>query len=103
MRDTALASDGQWWRRAPVERLDASTCGGSRLPYVALLSFPFVLMAAPQIWFPSLAPLRLALLAAAAAAAFHVLDRFAHRESIITPTRELTIVGCLVGWAVVTI
>lgn len=66
------------------------------------MAFTFILLIAPQSFFPGLASLRIALVTAALAATAYLFDRFVHRRPIAGLTREMGIAGCLLGWAIVT-
>lgn len=102
----------QWWRPAAdtgpedgSERLLASGTAmlDSATPFWALMAFTFILLIAPQSFIPVLAPLRIALLAAALAAMTYFFDRFVHRRPLMRITREMWITICLVGWCIVTL
>jgi probable O-glycosylation ligase (exosortase A-associated) len=103
----------EWWRprpssgadRRPTSSVprDAVATRDGRVPFVALLIFILILLLAPQAWFPILAPLRLALLAAGMAVAAHVLDRFLAGRPLTIVTREIVLAVCLGGWAVLTV
>lgn len=101
----------EWWRSDIVVDsgypTTASTGAGSKtedsaVPFWALMAFTFVLLIAPQTFFPVLAPLRLALLTAGAAVVTHVVNRFMYRQPVTIRTREMWITACLLGWAIVT-
>lgn len=96
-----------WWRADPgfdaaIPAAADSRPHGSAVPFGALMTFTFILLLAPQTFIPELASARIALLAALAAIASHLLDCFVHREPIFVATPELRIAGCLVGWALLT-
>jgi len=96
----------EWWRpirdaAPPADaRADAS---GSDVPFWALMAFTFILLLSPQSHFPALAPLRIALLAAALATGTFVLDRFVRHRPVVTLTRETAIVAGLLAWSVLTL
>lgn len=73
--------------RAPTEPAAA------RLPFYALMFFTFVVLVAPQELFPALAPLHLAFVSAAVAAATHVADRLrqARPPTLREPETRLTL------------
>jgi O-antigen ligase len=73
--------------------------GGSALPFRALVAFTLVLLLAPQTLVPALAPLRPALLAAAAAVGAYVVDRLSRGRPLSIVNRELWIAGALAAWA----
>jgi O-antigen ligase len=102
----------QWWRpethagRGHEPEISAVSETGftdSAAPFWALMAFTFILLVAPQSFLPVLAPLRIALLAAALAVATYLFDRFIHRRPILRITREMWIALGLAGWAVVTV
>ncbi len=92
----ALAADG--WL-APRQEQAAPT---SKLAFGALLAFMFVLLVAPQETFPSLAPLRLGLLAIGVALATNLASRYARglRVLVLTPGAWLAV--ALGAWALIT-
>jgi hypothetical protein len=73
------------------------------VPFWALMAFTFILLLAPQTLFPALAPLRVALVTAAAAGLAFLIERFVHRRPFVELTRETLLVVLLLGWAVVTL
>jgi len=75
----------------------------STLAFKALVAFTAVMLLAPQIMFPPLAPFRPALLTAAIAVGAYALGRFLRHERLIAPTREFVLSILLVWWAVMTI
>lgn len=106
------STGAEWWRP------DAVVDGGDRsgtvalarpgapagaLPFWALIGFTFVLLIAPQSYFPALASARIALVTAAAAMAAHLFNRFVYRQPLTVLSRELWLVACLVGWAILTV
>lgn len=101
----------EWWRpeapagSVPRERIQPLQAASSprRLPFVALMTFTFVLLLAPQSFLPALAPLHLAMLAAALAIAAHLLDRLSRGAAVIGTSPEIRIAIALAGWAALTI
>ena len=105
--------DHEWWRPAArrVARDEATT--QSRVAHAAvahapvafwsLVVFMGILLVAPQAFFPVLAPLRIALLAAGVAMTAHVVTSLTTGRPILIMTREMKISLCLLGWAIVTI
>jgi O-antigen ligase len=97
-----------WWRpeaiapAQPEVRSGAAPAAHGRFAFLALMAFTFVLVLAPQDWLPALAPLRLAFVAALAAAAAHLIDRWRRPVPWATPP-EFVLAGLLLGWAVVTV
>src|SRR2546422_2369411 len=105
-------AEAEWWRPAvAVDRGDRGEAhtpaeaqvSASAIPFWALTTFTFILLLAPQSYFPALAPFRIALLTAAVAVITHVYDRLSRRQPIVHLTREMWITLCLVGWAVLTL
>lgn len=109
-----LEAAAPWWRTAPAESAtillpsgthpaatDALT--GSRTAFYALVAFTVILLLAPQAWLPVLQVFRIALVAAAVAAAAHVLERTAHRKAITPFSPEIALAFALVAWAVITL
>lgn len=101
-----------WWRPdSVVESSYRSGAIGANQPMVAdspvpfwgLMTFTFILLLAPQTFFPILRPLRIALLTAAVAITTYLFDRFIHQQPITILTREMWITACLVGWAILTV
>lgn len=99
----------EWWRPAAGSSehfsgdiRHAETADGAA-SFRALTAFTFILLIAPQQIFPVLAPLRIALLAAALAVALHIFDRLSRSQPIMHFSRETWIVVCLAGWAVATV
>lgn len=103
-----------WWRPKPAEgtaSLPVPGGGGllqtdqrdGKAAFWALIAFTFILLLAPQARYPVLAPLRIALLAAAAAVLTYVFGRLARNQPLIEMNRGLWLVTLLVGWAIVTI
>jgi probable O-glycosylation ligase (exosortase A-associated) len=73
-----------------------------RFAFRAILVFTFILLIAPQERFPSLQPLRPALLAGLCAIVGLLIDRFERREAWRTPI-EFWLAGLLLAWALVTV
>ena len=109
VRSGVVAGPG-WWRRTPATPAPAATAAAaapaaeaSPVAFRALLVFTFILLTAPQNMVPALAPLRIALLAAAVAIGAHVWQRFSDAGPRRPATRELRITLALVAWAALTI
>ena len=101
-------SHAEWWRPRPVasravlpRAVSSVRSQGRRsaVPFAALACFTFVLLLAPQVRFPVLAPLHLAALAAVVAIGAHLWDRARHREPIIVGRREVWLAVALVAWS----
>lgn len=102
----------QWWRpAAAANRGDLSErvavfetkSPDSPVPFWALVAFTFILLVAPQSFFPVLAPLRIALLTAALAVMTYLFDRFIHRQPVLQSSPEMGITACLLAWAILTL
>ncbi|HZN04930.1 MAG TPA: O-antigen ligase family protein [Candidatus Polarisedimenticolia bacterium] len=89
-------------RTLDLQAVSAAAPGGT-LPFVALTAFSFVLLLAPQQYLPALAPLRLALVAAAIAIGAHVSSAVMSGRPVSIRTREITLVGALGVWSLVTV
>ena len=76
---------------------------GGAMPFWALMAFTAILLLSPQTLFPALAPLRLALIAAAAAGLAFVFERAAHRLPLVERRPETVIVLLLLAWSVATL
>src|SRR3989441_13122830 len=88
---------GEWGRPDLTMEVDERSGPAATAPPVsgvtfwALMGFSFVALVAPQEFFPVLAPLRIALLAAAAAGITYLWDRLVHRQPVTVLTREIWI------------
>src|SRR2546428_7949047 len=109
---TAHHVGSEWWRpdvavgrsdRGEAHTAAAAKVSDSAVPFWALMTFTFILLLAPQSYFPALVPFRIALLTAAVAVITHVYDRLSHRQPIVHLTGEMWITLCLVGWAILTV
>jgi O-antigen ligase len=69
----------------------------------ALVAFTVILLLSPQAWFPALAPLRIAFVAAAITIGAHLLDRLVRRDGAPPFSPEIGIALILVAWAVITV
>lgn len=107
-----LESHTTWWRApgpgaAPAPGHKATfrkeSCEGGGVSFWALMAFTFILLLAPQERFPVLAPLRIAMLAAALAVGAHVFGRLSRGLPVIAWSAPAAIVLGLVGWAVITL
>lgn len=86
-----------WWHVAAAPAKD------SPLPFVALMTFTFILMLAPQTFFPVLGLFRIAMVAGLLAITAHVCGRFIRRQPLMVRTREMSTAACLAAWAVATV
>ena len=109
MTDHARA---EWWRpdfevasgpRSTPADAAKPQVSGSAVPYWAMMTFTFILLLAPQSFFPALAPFRIALLTGLAAITTYVFDKFTRGQPIIMRTREMRITACLIAWVILTI
>jgi putative inorganic carbon (hco3(-)) transporter len=101
-------SPAEWWRpdvatRAGVRRATAGVEPGGAFAFRAVLALMAVVVLAPQEILPALAPLRLALVTSAVAVGAHLVDVLSHRRPLTVVTREVWIIGGLLGWAVLTL
>lgn len=74
----------------------------SATAFGAVIAFTFILLLAPQLWFPALAPFRIALLAAGTAIVSLLWNRWRHRGSLLRLTPELAVGLALPAWALLT-
>src|SRR5256886_10311253 len=109
MTDHARA---EWWRpdfevasgpRSTPADAAKPQVSGSAVPYWAMMTFTFILLLAPQSFFPALAPFRIALLTGLAAITTYVFDKFTRGQPIIMRTREMRITACLIAWVILTV
>jgi O-antigen ligase len=87
----------EWWRAAPAPAEE------NRISIAALMIFTFILIIAPQTFVPALGVFRIALVAGSVAIAAHIVGRLVRHQPVTIRTREMTVAGCLVAWAVVTV
>jgi len=106
------APRAEWWRPPPVAAFapalaaastPAARTSSGRLSFRALLAFTFILVLAPQAYFPPLRPLRIALIAAVAGIGAQLIERLRHGQPVTVSAREIWLTAGLVAWAVVTI
>lgn len=93
-----------WWRADPSPALRAAEGASQDSPiaFAALVAFTFILILAPQSFFPILKPMRVALLSAAVAIAAQLTHRMFRRQPLVRLTREMYLGMALFGWAVAT-
>jgi putative inorganic carbon (HCO3(-)) transporter len=105
---TALPPPTDWWRASPTVADDPATASAlagpptrpaSVVPFWAILGFTVILFLSPQSFWPSLASMRIALIAATLGIGAHLLDRFTHHQPITILPRELQIAFALGAWA----
>ncbi len=75
----------------------------SAVPFWALMAFTIVLVLAPQMYFKSLAPLRVGWIAAGVATVTYLFDRLVHRGPLIVVSRETWAAAGLAIWAILTV
>ena len=95
-----------WWRpraQPQAETAAVAAAAGNSLAFRALVAFTAILVLSPQAFFPVLAPLRIAFLAAGLAIGAHLFDRMARRESVPPFNTEIALAVALVSWAVLTL
>ncbi len=98
----------EWWRpsaRQPARNVVMVKQHAATAPvaFWALMVFMGIVLLAPQVIFPALAPLRIALLTAGVAVIAHVLDCLTAGRPITIVTREMKIAVCLLGWAIISV
>ena len=101
----------EWWRHdtLPLGRDEAVSPSAQDIrkqggaPFWALMGFTFVLLVSPQSFIPALAPLHMALVAAAAAGFMYVSSMLFRRDGSAAFTREMRIATCLLGWVLLTL
>jgi probable O-glycosylation ligase (exosortase A-associated) len=104
-------AEAGWWRPDVVARYGeraerpvepASDAAGSPVPFQAMMVFTFIMLFAPQSYFPALAPFRIGLLTAIVAVLAYLIDRLRRGLPIMMRTREMWFAVCLAAWAAVT-
>jgi len=98
----SAASTAKWWAR-DEESPSQHGEGESPIAFVAVVVFTLVLLLSPQTWFPILGKLRVAFLAAGAAGAFLLWDRWKQREPLLNLTPAMLVGFSLPAWAVMTV
>ncbi len=91
-----------WWRPERATAL-AARVPDSDVAFKALVVFTAILLVAPQLWFPVLQSLRIALVAATVAIVAYMFDSAIKRRPVSTFTREMAICLALVGWSILTL
>jgi O-antigen ligase len=94
---SASGAPAEWWRATPAPVAD------SRLPFAALMAFTFILILAPQTFFPVLGAFRIAMMAAVVAITSYVANRFMQGRPLSCGTREMSTAAWLATWATVTV
>jgi len=105
-------SRAEWWRSdfSAHGSYEPEVTAGARmgvqdspLPFWALMAFTCILLLSPQRFLPLLSTLRIALAAAAIAAAAYLFDRLLQRRPISLVTREMWLTASLFAWAILTL
>ena len=104
---TTSSVRAEWWRPSAGAGLaqaptDAVPAKDSAVPFVASLLFTSILLLMPEASVPGFGRVRLALLAGVFAVAAHIWTRLAAGRPLARVTREVGLVGALLGWAIVT-
>lgn len=114
-RTTRLRRHGPqpyWWRATPGSAREPGAPTSpvpdfghqdSAAPFWGLMAFTFILFISPQSFLPVLAPLRIALIAAAVAVIAYLADRLSRHRPILEFNRETVLVAGLLGWAILTL
>ena len=102
---TTIDATADWWRpsQPAAGTVALAEQRGSRVAFGALVAFTGILILSPQVWFPPLKSLRIALLAAGVAILAQLLDGAVSKKSAPLMQREIAIAFALVGWAIVTV
>ena len=95
-----LSAPAAGWTRAPAA---APSRPADRVTFGALLVFTVVLVLAPQLVFPSLQPLRPALVAALVALTTYLLPRLVQLRPLTVRAPEVRLAGLLGAWSLLTI
>src|SRR2546426_1493450 len=98
----------EWWRSpamvGPAQaRPEAAPAKDSAVPFAASLIFTSVLLLAPETSIPGLGRVRLAFLMGVFAIVAYCWTRLAAGRPLMRVTREVWLVGALLGWAVITL
>jgi len=97
----------EWWRPAPTVAAplphSARRPRSGSLPFWALMAFTFVMLLAPQSFFPALEALRPALVIALIATLAYLWDRISHHRAMVVRSREVWVMAGLAVWTALTI
>jgi O-antigen ligase len=98
------AENPQWWRRA-TPRHDISPRAlmaenDSRVPFRMMMAFTFVMLLAPQLAFPILAPLRIAMLVSAGSVLSYMYSRTVRGQPLLEFKPGIKLALALAAWAV---
>ena len=86
-----------------ARRWEPTISQASAVSFRALLAFTFVLLVAPQLLFPALRPLRLAMICAVIAIGSYILGRASRGGPLSVRSPELGAGAALAVWAIVTV
>ena len=106
---TSVNAPAEWWRPAAAPQAAVATSDAvpqTRLSiwaYRALVAFAAINITAPQAIFPVLAPLRLALLAAAVAMGAYLCEVFGGQAPDTPRPRELKLGIAILAWTILTL
>src|SRR5206468_11491072 len=89
--------------RSPRTAVKRASAPAARLPFYALMFFTFVVLVAPQGLFPVLAPLHLAFVSAAVAAAAHVADRMSRAKPLTIMEPEILLTLLFFGFGALSV
>ena len=99
-----------WWRASAVDDnrhkrvvFVQDETAGSPLAFWALMQFTFVLLLAPQAYFPILASMRIALLSAGVAGLAYGFNRLSRGMRLVDFGPAIVLVFLLAAWAIVTV
>lgn len=73
------------------------------MAFLSVVAFTFILLLSPQNFIPGLSRLRIAFLAAGAASAVLLWDRWQQRQPLLNLKRELAVAAALWAWALLTV
>jgi probable O-glycosylation ligase (exosortase A-associated) len=102
------AGASQWWRRtAPLQSAVQQPARpadlDSRVPFRMMMGFTFVMLLAPQLAFPVLAPLRIAMLVSAGSVLTYMYCCVARGKPFLEWKPGIKLALVLAGWAVATV
>jgi len=98
----------EWWRPDASANSAALATKGidlneHKLPFRALFLFTFILLIAPQAWFPVLAPFRIALLTGVTALLAHSVNQLTKGQPVFKQDTGFWLVVSLLLWSIVAI
>ncbi len=112
--EASAAASGQAQHRPEEDEQGLLTAGseqslllsppmGGQVPFWALMFFTFIMLLAPQAYYPVLAPLRIAFVTAVFAALSHLVSRLSHGQPIVQLNPGTVAVGALTFWCIFTL